>query len=332
MLIFGYVICWIAIAAAVPIFCSCIYLMFLTLTSLIPRKIKIKPEPSSKIAILIPAHNEEQIIEKSVRRVLMETDYNPDLFQIIVIADNCDDSTSYLASFAGARVLERANDWKKGKGCALEWTYNELKKENFDLFLILDADTHLEKMALRYLDAEFAEGHIAMQLPLKYGTVRKNWKEYLSEALTASRDFLQPRGRDRIGFSAAITGNACCFAKEILEHIPFEAGDCDDALEYNLKLVFSGEKVRFVCGKNASAVQSGDNSKIWKRDSKRLSRKYFAKLFKEIIKGNCTAIECFFHLFVPSIEMILLSLAVLLFTGGILSFADLPGCELLIKY
>jgi glycosyltransferase involved in cell wall biosynthesis len=306
---------------------------FLTLCSIIPRRIKLKSEPNTKIAVIIPAHNEEKNIEKNLPRIIANIDYPEKLFQVIVIADNCDDSTSYLASFQGARVIERTNDWKKGKGHALEWAFQKLQKEDFDLFLILDADTYIEKNALRYLDAEFSEGHIAMQLPLKPEITEERWEIALTNAFNASKIYLQPKGRDRIGFSSPLFGNASCFAKEMLDKFPFEAGKGNNVLEYSLKLIFAGEKARFICGKETSAYVEKPIRKIIKYYPDSLSGKYARRLIKESLKFNFTACESLLNILSPTIDIIIIALFVILFSGITLCFsAALPECQPLVKF
>jgi len=328
MLIFGYVICGIAICAAIPIFSSAIYLFLITLGSLIPRKVRLKSEFAAKIAILIPAHNEEKSIEKTVVNLISKIDYPSDLYEVIVIADNCSDSTSYLASFSGARVLERTNEWKKGKWYAVEWAMNSLKKEKFDMFLILDANSYVEANALQYLDAEFTEGHIAMQLPVKAAHNDNSWKNSLQLALSSPENYLQPKGRDRIGFSSPLTGNGSCITRNIIEQIPFEIADNGGIFEYYFRLISTGEKVRFICGNKVMTIVNGNISKTQIH-----GKKFIKKLLKESFKGNCTAFESLFNIFIPSIKLIFISLLVLMFTGVMLCFgADLPGSEILLKY
>ena len=329
MLIFGYVICCIATLATIPIFCSLCYLFFITLASLIPRKIRIKPTFNTKIAILISSHNEEKNIEKTVAKLISDIDYPPALYEVIVIANNCTDSTSYLASFAGAKTLEYTNEWKQGKWHAIEWSLKQLKKDKFDLFIILNVGSSLKKNSLQYLDSEFVEGHIVMQLPIEYNNDITTWTNSLQNGLSAPAQYLQPKGRDRIGFSAPLIGNGTILTKHILKKIPFDIAGNGGISEYFLRLITIGEKARFVCGKKVGVI-SNRKTQITEMN---IEQKYILNLLKETFKGNCTAFESFFNIFVPSIQMIFLSLFVLLFTSGMLCLgADLPGCEVLVRY
>ena len=53
---------------------------------------------------------------------LKKQNYNKELYDIYVIADNCTDGTAKVAKEAGAIVYERFNNTQKTKGFALDWT------------------------------------------------------------------------------------------------------------------------------------------------------------------------------------------------------------------
>ena len=72
---------------------------------------------SLKTTIVIPAHNEEAIIGKtldSLQKQLSASD------QVVVVADNCDDQTANIVREYDFIALERSNDNERGKGYALD--------------------------------------------------------------------------------------------------------------------------------------------------------------------------------------------------------------------
>ena len=60
--------------------------------------------PDVSAVILIPAHDEEAVIDATVRAALAEASGE---IGLLVVADNCTDCTADLARSAGARVLVR---------------------------------------------------------------------------------------------------------------------------------------------------------------------------------------------------------------------------------
>jgi glycosyltransferase involved in cell wall biosynthesis len=331
MLIFAYILLTVSAILAVPVVMFSLYLALLTLGSLIPRRIKLREKPDTKIAVIIPAHNEEAGIEKAVSSLLAVTDYQAELFTIITVAANCTDSTAYIANFAGAEVLEYANEWKPGRGFAVEWALSHLKNKKYDLFLILDPDSRLGKDALKYLDAEFDAGHIAMQLPAERQTSSASRLSLLKSLPESAENFLQPRGRDRIGFSSPLTGNGTALSAEILEQIPFEAGGENDTSEYFYKLVCGREKARFICGRNCAVLVPPDSLESARRN--KMPKRFFPKLIKEAFNGNFTAAETLLNIFLPPYATLFAGALILLFSGAMLFFAGgLPETAVFTKY
>ena len=96
---------YIAIALLALISQSLLYDLFLVCVVLLttPKQANI---PSVGIryfsfAVIIPAHNEEQVIRFLVES-LGKQDYPRDFYNIFVIADNCGDNTASVAASSGA--------------------------------------------------------------------------------------------------------------------------------------------------------------------------------------------------------------------------------------
>ena len=116
-----------------------VYQLAISLCSLI--KFKDKPlliNKKHKFMAIIPAHNEEAVIANLVDS-LQKQDYDKNLYDIYVIADNCTDNTAKIAKAHGAIVFERFDETKKTKGFALDWFLKQKIKENadYDAFLYL---------------------------------------------------------------------------------------------------------------------------------------------------------------------------------------------------
>lgn len=101
------------------------------------------------ITVVVPAHNEEDLIERCVRSCWEQT-HRPD--EVIVVADSCTDRTAEVAARAGARVVE---------------TEFQLKAKNINHVLLLvgsevmaviDADSYYSSTSLEHFARTFAEG------------------------------------------------------------------------------------------------------------------------------------------------------------------------------
>ena len=88
---------------SLPVLVWAAYLAAITVLS---RKLP-QPEygaPTSRFAVVIPAHDQEETIEVTVRSLAL-LDWPQELFHIVVVADNCTDRTADKALHAGAAAI-----------------------------------------------------------------------------------------------------------------------------------------------------------------------------------------------------------------------------------
>ena len=125
-----------------------------TLFFFLPAKKYKKAKTKHKFAIFIPARNEANVIQETIKNLQMQN-YPKDLYDIYVIADNCTDNTAQLAREAGAIVLEHFDNNPKHArvSYALEFFFKIMLQENkdYEAYCRFDADNfahpdYLEKM------------------------------------------------------------------------------------------------------------------------------------------------------------------------------------------
>src|SRR5207245_6510421 len=73
-----------------------------------------RPQDVPRLLFLVPAHNEELLIQSCLRS-LAQLEYPADRFDILVVADNCTDRTADLVRQTGVRCLDRHNPEVRGK-------------------------------------------------------------------------------------------------------------------------------------------------------------------------------------------------------------------------
>jgi cellulose synthase/poly-beta-1,6-N-acetylglucosamine synthase-like glycosyltransferase len=117
------------------------------------------------ISIIISAYDEEAIIEEKIRNTL-DLDYPKDKMEILIGDDGSSDVTAEIASlFSEVHLIRK--EYNEGKASMLNDLCEIAKGE---IFLFSDANTMLEKSALRNLAAEFADekvGCVCGNLSLK---------------------------------------------------------------------------------------------------------------------------------------------------------------------
>jgi cellulose synthase/poly-beta-1,6-N-acetylglucosamine synthase-like glycosyltransferase len=219
-------------------------LMGLTAASLLPRRRRNVPADGSHgprhLAVIIPAHDEELNIAACVASV-RACDLPPCSVDLLVIADNCTDATAERAKCAGAEVLERRDERRRGKGHALQFGFEEALARGAEVVVVIDADSAVSSGLLRSIHGEFQRGALALQVRYE-ATLEPDAPPMRRLARLAFFAFnvVRPRGRARLGFSAGIFGNGFALSKEALRACPYGALSIVEDLEYHLDLVEAG--------------------------------------------------------------------------------------------
>src|SRR6516162_9620042 len=86
------------------------------------RKDVMPARAAARFLFVIPAHDEEESIAATVASC-RGVSYDPALYRVIVIADNCTDRTAAVARAAGAETIERTDAQRRSKGHALEYFF-----------------------------------------------------------------------------------------------------------------------------------------------------------------------------------------------------------------
>ena len=115
-----------------------------------------------KYAVLIAARNESAVIGELLESIKAQN-YPQELIDIFVVADNCTDNTADVARRHGATVIERTNQIRVGKGYALNYAFREIKNtcgiENYEGYIIFDADNILQPDYIKEINAVFDSGY-----------------------------------------------------------------------------------------------------------------------------------------------------------------------------
>jgi cellulose synthase/poly-beta-1,6-N-acetylglucosamine synthase-like glycosyltransferase len=202
--------------------------------------------PRHRFAVVVPAHNEAATLPRLLE-ALARQEYPRPRYEVIVIADNCDDDTAAVALGRGARVLTRTDPVRRSKGFALGWAFSRLLAERrHDAFVILDADSRPAPDLLTRLDGALRAGASAAQAYCAVGNPEQSWRTALMAADMALVHYLRPAGREALGGSADLQGNGICLTRAVLREVPWETVSIAEDHEYHLRLLFHGIRSVFV--------------------------------------------------------------------------------------
>lgn len=246
---------WLLIALEVWLALPVLYLCVVSISAVFQTKkwqtVLASPmivEALSTFVILVPAHNEEVIIE-TLLESLSQLDYPKDHYTVCVIADNCTDHTADLVRATGwARVYERFDEDKRGKGYALNWMMQQLEERQliFDAYVVLDADSVVVPTFLQSMNRELAQGARAMQACNTVLNATDSPSTAIRWLALTLMNHVRPLGRNALGGSSTLTGSGMCLSRALLVQYPWQAYSLAEDYQYYLTLVEHGEKVRYV--------------------------------------------------------------------------------------
>jgi cellulose synthase/poly-beta-1,6-N-acetylglucosamine synthase-like glycosyltransferase len=302
------------------------YLLLATLLSARPPA----PKPSAravKFDVLVPAHNELPVIERVVRS-LKRLDWPADRFRIIVIADNCTDSTATLARNAGALVFERHDSTLRGKGYALAYAFARSAAEGWaDAVVVIDADAEVSTNLLESFAARIEAGAPAIQA--HYGVLNPmaSWRTRLMTIATAAFHIVRSRARERLGLSCGIRGNGWCVTHRLLERVPYQAYSLAEDLEYGIAIGLAGFRVHYAdeAHSNADMVSSAQiadkQRQRWERGRFELIRAKTAPLLRAALaRRSAICLDLALDLLVLPLSYVALSVIALCLCAAVASW------------
>ena len=317
----------ILIFIGIPFAIQMIYMLLFWL----PKKKFKKTDKINRIALVIPAHNEEDVIYDTVKDVIENQKYPRDMFDVYVIADNCTDKTEELAKKAGATVFVHNDPDPKHHmvGFALEYGFKELlkidsakgephqikfkkkvidSKKYYDFLIRLDADNHINPEFFSLMNDAYNSGaKIARPYESALNMTQSSFTKacglyYIFDSRCGSRV------RERLHIDAHVNGPGSLIDMDIIRRIGgYDTVTMCEDTEFNFKRMFEGYKPHFV----EEAVVYEDLPSTFKDTLARNKRlgagnlrmlvRYAPKMFFYSFKNlNFSYIEAFLnYLFIP---------------------------------
>lgn len=297
-----------------------LYQIGISLCSLVKLKEKpLKVNKDHKFMAIIPAHNEEAVVGNLIES-LKNQNYNKELYDIYVIADNCTDNTAMVAKNAGAIVYERYDENKKTKGYALDWFLQQKIKEDaqYDAICIFDADNIVDKNFIKAMNKKLCQGEEVVQGYRDIKNPTDNWitSGYALFYWTMHRFY--HLARYNLGLSPLLNGTGFMVSFDIIkENNGWKTVTLTEDIEFSLQRILKGKRL----GWSTEAIvydeqptgfkQSWSQRSRWTVGHMQCMKEYTGKLFnaaKE--KKTMMNIDGFFYI-IGSIPMFVITLVLL---------------------
>lgn len=307
----------IAWSIATPFLIVLLYLAAELICGLVPRAPRAMVPPPPRIVLLVPAHDEANVIPETVRALAAAAP----AAHILVVADNCTDGTAACARAAGAEIIERDEPSQRGKGFALAFGRDYLAGDPPDAVIVVDADCRIAPgSAERLAAAAMALGAPVQASNMLVAPRGVSPLVSISNFAMLVKNVVRARGLHRIGGGALLFGTGMAFPWSLFARLPLASANMVEDLELGLQLARQGVRVDFddgarVISPAASLANSRGQRSRWEHGFLNTARRQAVPMLHAAALSRSRHLAALgAHLLVPPLALLLLaaSLAVAL--------------------
>lgn len=280
----------------------------------------LENEKYPKVSILVPAHNEEKVIGRTVKSILL-LNYPKDKMELIVINDNSSDNTKEILKQIqkeyrsyNFKIINTDNiTGGRGKSNALNIGY---KHSSGDFIAVYDADNTPDKNALKYLMETIIEDEYLGAVIGKFRTRNKD-RNMLTRFInieTLSFQWMCQAGRWNLLNLCTIPGTNFVVRKNIIQKLNgWDPKAIAEDTEISFRIYELGYKIKFV-PYSVTWEQEPENLKVWFKQRTRWAKgniyvllKYFKNIFKGTSKDIIFDIFYFFSVYFLFLSSVIIS-------------------------
>ena len=300
---------------------------------LLKSKVNLSNLHLNKIAVVIPAYKEDQIIIETVKQALLH-DYPQDKYHVFVLADQLTNETIDELKQLPITVIEVVHQ-KSTKAKALFTFFENIDQSLFDIVMVLDADNIMKSGCLQQINNEFVKGSLVVQCH----RIAKNKNSSLAILDAISEEIrinIFFSGQRAFGLSSELIGSGMAFSfsllKTILQNKKIQDSAGEDK-EMFLQLIKYGVSVTYLKEayvldeKVASLSVFKKQRKRWIESQLQIIKRFFDPEFKPVRNKFEFWYRLFQNLLLPrSFYLLLLPLfSVLVYLLEQLNLNVLPG-------
>ena len=323
-------------AAAILLLIPVVVIFVQVIFAYLPRqREEISTPTKTKIAVLIPAHDEAEGIAATINSILPQLKPGD---RLIVVADNCTDDTARIAIEAGAEAIERQDLSQRGKGYALDFGIRFIAQNAPHVVVIIDADCSIQDNTLDKL-VEYSLRHArpVQSLYLMLTPQDAGLKIKIAEFAWVVKNWVRPLGFAKLGLPCQLMGTGMAFPWEIISRENLANGNIVEDMKLGIDLCKSGKPPLFYADTvvtsyfpNTAGAQSGQRTR-WEHGHLGMILTEAPRLFRlAISRGNKNLLGMALDLCVPPLALLVAMLSGLLMVTGFAYLAGLSSVPLLI--
>lgn len=300
------------------------------IVGLVPHKTKRSRDLGRKeVVVIVPAHNEQAMIHDTLSALVAASNERG---WVLVIADNCSDSTAEIARSHSVVVSERFDETRRGKGFALDHARGELRAGPPDCVVVVDADCSIDRASLDALVHKCLESGLPAQaINLLRPERGASPIVQISNFAFFLKNSVRQRGLQRLAGRVHLTGTGMAFPWHVFESARLATSSIVEDLQLGIDLAEAGYLPQlvpqaFVWSGSASDAETMVQRRRWEGG-------FLAKAFSSAPRVLLRAVECgdarrvwaALDLFVPPVALLVILNAFTLVVGLTITLLDFGG-------
>ena len=322
---FDYIALTFTIILSIPLLVVSLELLISLLHKNSSTAIKQENTVKESYKILMPAHNEADIIDETLSQLIDHVCSPP---SIIVVADNCTDDTAKIAKKHGVTVIERENTELRGKGYALDFGITYLKKqEHPDVLVILDADCEIDANSLMQLITQcFKNQKPSQAIYLMRNKLKDSLKQRVAGFAWLVKNKIRPIAVNKLGLPVTLTGTGMAFPWQTISSVSLANGNIVEDMQLGIDCTLMGSapelcEEALVYSDFPEQVEAEKTQRTrWEHGHLMTITQQVPKLIKEsIIKRDWRVLGLALDLGVPPLSMLIMASVIGLLLLGVYS-------------
>ena len=273
-------------------------------------------------SIIVPAHNEALILETGLKQL---KDATGESAQILLVADNCTDSTADIARKLEIETIERFDTDQRGKGFALDFAKDYLKSDPPDVIVVVDADCRIDSQSLDILiKVCWANGRPCQATNLQIPSIDSSPSVQLSTFAFYIKNVVRQRALQRLAGRANLLGTGMAFPWPIFAESDLATGNIVEDLKLGQELSERGHAPLFV--EQAAVLSNAESGRDTLSQRSRWEGGFLqnalrvgpAMLGRSVLKRDIRGVWAALNAMIPPFALlILLDIVVAVFAGTV---------------
>jgi cellulose synthase/poly-beta-1,6-N-acetylglucosamine synthase-like glycosyltransferase len=267
--------------------------------------------------IIVPAHDEEAILQQRLSALKAAASQSA---RVLLVADNCSDSTAAIARSLGIETIERHDLNLRGKGFALDFAKRHLETGPPDVVMIVDADCTIDAESIERLILRCAvSGNPCQATNLQAPAPEASPAVQVSTFAFFIKNVIRQRGLQRLAGRVNLLGTGMALPWEIFAKAELATGNIVEDLKLGQELAEAGHPPLFA--EDATVWSRAESEKNTLSQRRRWEGGFLQNalqvgpqlLFQSVVRGDGRGVWAAISLMIPPLALLmLLNIAALL--------------------